>query len=62
MRAITVVPDQAGSAQLGEVSEPPADDGPVLVDTLAVGVCGNDAEIVSGVYGWAPEGRSRLIL
>jgi threonine dehydrogenase-like Zn-dependent dehydrogenase len=62
MRAITVVPGQVGSAQLDEVPEPPEADGPVLVDTLAIGVCGTDAEIVAGAYGWAPEGRDRLVL
>jgi threonine dehydrogenase-like Zn-dependent dehydrogenase len=34
----------------------------VLVEALAVGVCGTDAEIASGQYGWAPPGRERLIL
>jgi threonine dehydrogenase-like Zn-dependent dehydrogenase len=34
----------------------------VLVDTLAVGVCGTDLEIASGDYGWAPEGHERLVL
>ena len=32
--------------------EPPPTDGPVLVRTLAVGVCGTDFEIASGQYGW----------
>ncbi|MHB1486090.1 MAG: glucose 1-dehydrogenase [Acidimicrobiales bacterium] len=62
MKALTVVPGQSGSARLEEVDEPPASDGPVLVQTLAVGVCGTDAEIVAGDYGWAPEGRDRLII
>ncbi|HMK63683.1 MAG TPA: alcohol dehydrogenase catalytic domain-containing protein, partial [Acidimicrobiales bacterium] len=62
MKALTVVPSQAGSARLDEVDEPPASDGPVLVETLAVGVCGTDMEIVSGAYGWAPPGSDRLVL
>ena len=62
MRALTVIPGQAGSARLEEVPEPPEADGPVLVETLAIGVCGTDIEIVAGRYGWAPEGRQRLIL
>ncbi len=62
MKALTVVPMQAGSARLDDVPEPPESDGPVLVETLAVGVCGTDAEIVSGAYGWAPRGRERLVL
>lgn len=62
MKALTVVPGQAGSARLDDVEEPPEADGPVLVETLAVGVCGTDAEIVGGAYGWAPPGRQRLVL
>ncbi|HUY21462.1 MAG TPA: glucose 1-dehydrogenase [Acidimicrobiales bacterium] len=62
MQALTVQPMTAGSARLDDVPEPPASDGPVLVQTLAVGVCGTDMEIVSGAYGWAPPGRERLVL
>ncbi|MGB6455979.1 MAG: glucose 1-dehydrogenase [Streptosporangiaceae bacterium] len=42
--------------------EPPSDDGPVLVQTLAIGVCGTDVEIINGDYGWAPPGQERLII
>jgi threonine dehydrogenase-like Zn-dependent dehydrogenase len=62
MKALTVQPLTAGSARLEDVPEPPEADGPVLVETLAVGVCGTDMEIVSGAYGWAPPGRPRLVL
>ncbi|MGH9068349.1 MAG: glucose 1-dehydrogenase [Acidimicrobiales bacterium] len=62
MKAITVVPGQSGSARLDEVPEPPESDGPVLVETLAIGVCGTDAEIIAGDYGWAPPGRDRLVI
>src|SRR5579871_7027500 len=62
MKALTVVPLKAGSAQLSEVDEPPDADGGVLIDTWAVGICGTDAEILSGAYGWAPPGRERLVL
>lgn len=62
MKALTVVPLEAGSARLDDVAEPPESDGPVLVETLAVGVCGTDIEIVSGNYGWPPPGRDRLVL
>ncbi len=62
MKALTVLPLQAGSARLDEVEEPPESDGPVLVETLAVGICGTDIEIISGAYGWAPPGRDRLTL
>ncbi len=62
MRAITLIPGQAGSARLDEVPEPSADAGAVLVDGLALGICGTDAEIARGEYGWAPPGEERLVL
>ena len=42
--------------------EPDASEGSVLVEAVAVGVCGTDAEIVAGKYGWAPPGKTRLVL
>jgi len=62
LKAITVLPGTAGSARLEEFAEPPESDGPVLVDVLAVGICGTDLEIAGGEYGWAPEGHTRLVL
>jgi glucose 1-dehydrogenase len=62
MKAITVEPKQPGSARLEEVPEPDVQDGSVLVEAVAVGVCGTDVEIVEGKYGWAPEGATRLVL
>jgi glucose 1-dehydrogenase len=62
MKALTVAPGQAGSARLEDVDEPPPTDGAVVVETLAIGVCGTDQEIVSGAYGWAPPGRDRLVI
>ncbi len=62
MKALTVIPLQAGSAELSDIDEPPESDGPVLVETLAVGICGTDIEILSGAYGWAPPGQQRLVL
>lgn len=62
MKALTVRPGQAGSARLETLPEPPDQPEAVLVRTLAVGVCGTDREIVAGHYGWAPPGRSRLVL
>jgi threonine dehydrogenase-like Zn-dependent dehydrogenase len=32
------------------------------VEAIAVGVCGTDVEIVEGKYGWAPHGKTRLVL
>ena len=62
MRAITVVPGRQGSAALTDMPEPPPDDGPVLVQTQAIGVCGTDLEIINGDYGWPPPGQERLII
>lgn len=62
MRAVTVEPGVAESVALTEVDEPPVSDGPVLVRTLAVGVCGTDREILEGHYGTAPQGHRRLVL
>ncbi len=62
MKAITVEPLKAGSARLEEVPEPDLREGSVLVEAIAVGVCGTDVEIAEGKYGWAPPGHDRLIL
>ena len=62
MKAITVEPKKAGTARFEDVPEPDVREGSVLVEAVAVGVCGTDAEIVEGKYGWAPPGRARLVL
>src|SRR5437588_1410843 len=62
MRAITVQPGRANSAQLEEIAEPPPSEGSLRVRARALGVCGTDREIVSGEYGWAPPGERRLVL
>ena len=62
MRALVVTPGIKDSLALVELEEPAADEGSVLVEGLAVGLCGTDVEIVSGAYGQAPPGRDRLVL
>jgi threonine dehydrogenase-like Zn-dependent dehydrogenase len=62
MRAWTTKPGEAGSTRVKEIAEPQAADGDVLVEALALGVCGTDIEIILGEYGWAPPGRQRLVL
>jgi glucose 1-dehydrogenase len=62
MRALTVVPLQAGSAAVTEMPDPEAGPGELLVEGLALGVCGTDREIMDGEYGWAPPGEQRLVL
>jgi threonine dehydrogenase-like Zn-dependent dehydrogenase len=62
VKALTVKPLTAGSARLDDIDEPPLADGTVLVETLAVGICGTDIEICTGKYGWPPPGQERLVL
>jgi threonine dehydrogenase-like Zn-dependent dehydrogenase len=62
MKAITVEPGKPGTDRFEDVLEPDAREGSVLVDAVAVGVCGTDVEIVEGKYGWAPPGQARLVL
>ena len=62
MRALTVLPGQAGSARLDDVPDPEPQAGELVVRGVAVGVCGTDKEIVRGDYGWAPPDRDRLVL
>ncbi|MGH9295024.1 MAG: glucose 1-dehydrogenase, partial [Acidimicrobiales bacterium] len=62
MKAITITPGKAGSAQLEAIADPAESDGSVLVETLGVGICGTDLEISAGDYGWAPSGHERLVL
>ena len=62
MKAITVEAKKPGSARLEDVPEPDIHNGSVLVEAVAVGVCGTDVEIAEGKYGWAPPGKTRLVL
>jgi threonine dehydrogenase-like Zn-dependent dehydrogenase len=62
MKALTVRPGQPNSARVEEVPEPSGGDGDLLIQALAMGVCGTDVEIIAGAYGWAPVGRDRLVL
>ena len=62
MQAITVVPGDPASAGLSQIEEPRPAAGELLVETLRLGVCGTDREIVDGVHGSLPEGRDSLVL
>jgi threonine dehydrogenase-like Zn-dependent dehydrogenase len=62
MKAITVEPHKPETARLEDIPEPDVHAGSVLVEAIAVGVCGTDVEIVEGKYGWAPRGKNRLVL
>jgi threonine dehydrogenase-like Zn-dependent dehydrogenase len=62
LKAITVLPGKPASVQLDDRPEPPTDAATLLVQAIALGVCGTDREIISGAYGWAPPGKERLVL
>ena len=62
MKAITIEPLKPGTADYRDVPDPDISDGTILVEAVAVGVCGTDVEMVEGKYGWAPPGKSNLIL
>ena len=66
MKAIAVVPGQAGSIHLAELPQPSVRDIPngrgVLVKVLRVGLCGTDREINAAEYGQAPEGYDFLVI
>jgi len=62
MRALAVVPLKPDSAAVVDIGEPTPGPGELLVDGLALGVCGTDREIAAGDYGWAPPGHERLVL
>jgi glucose 1-dehydrogenase len=62
MKAITLEPKKQGTARLEDIPEPDSGNGSVLVEAVAVGVCGTDAEMVEGKYGWAPPGKTRIVL
>lgn len=61
---MAVVPGSPDTAGVVEIDEPPAGDGPVLVATRAIGICGTDREIVEGGYdhGTPPPGADHLVL
>lgn len=62
MLALTVRPRQPGSARLETLPDPRPDDRLALVQTLDVGICGTDREILEGIYGEPPPGDEYLIL
>jgi threonine dehydrogenase-like Zn-dependent dehydrogenase len=62
VRALTVSPGVADSARIESLPQPVGDPEGLTLACLSVGVCGTDAEIMAGEYGWSPAGRSRLVL
>jgi threonine dehydrogenase-like Zn-dependent dehydrogenase len=59
---MTVVPGRPNSAAATEREEPAPADGDVLVQGLAVGICGTDHEVVAGAHGAPPAGRPELVI
>jgi threonine dehydrogenase-like Zn-dependent dehydrogenase len=53
MRALTVLPLTPDSLELSDLPEPEPGPGDLLVDGIALGVCGTDREIISAEYGFA---------
>jgi threonine dehydrogenase-like Zn-dependent dehydrogenase len=63
VRALTVTPGKANSLALSDDwPEPDPAEGEVLVEAVAVGICGTDREIIGAEYGEAPTGADRLVL
>ena len=62
MRAVTLVPRQGHSLELAELAEPPSAQGSILVQAVALGVCGTDRELIEGHYGEAPAGHQQLVI
>ncbi len=62
MLALTITPGVKDSLNLRDIPAPLPEDGEVLVDSLSVGLCGTDVEIVAGDYGAAPSGQDYLVL
>lgn len=57
-----MTPGRPDSARLTEMAEPELEEGPLLVEMIAVGVCGTDVEVLRGDYGEPPEGEEFLVL
>ncbi|MGW4797457.1 glucose 1-dehydrogenase [Nonomuraea sp. NPDC004297] len=62
MRALTFVPGRKGTLRVEEVPDPKPGRGELLVQGLALGVCGTDRELERAEYGWPPPGRERMVI
>lgn len=63
MRALTIKPGTPDSLRLvNDHPEPPTEEGSVLVEALAVGICGTDHEIIAGQYGEPTPGSATLVI
>lgn len=63
MRALVVTPGGRAQPRIrDDFPEPKRAQGQLLVESLLVGVCGTDREIVAGSYGDAPPGEGELVI
>jgi threonine dehydrogenase-like Zn-dependent dehydrogenase len=62
VRAVVVYPGQSRPPEIAQIPEPALTAGTARVETLRVGVCGTDREILAGGHGQPPPGRDRLVL
>jgi glucose 1-dehydrogenase len=66
MKALAIVPGQAGSLHLRDVPRPRLEDVQdgrgVRVRIIRVGLCGTDADLAAGEYGRAPDDADHLII
>lgn len=62
MKAVTIRPGQPQTLGVSEVDAPRAEPGQALLQTLAVGICGTDRDILAGQHGAPPTGAETLIL
>jgi len=62
IRALTIIPFKQNSLEVVECAEPVCGPSELLVEGLAVGICGTDQDLAGAVYGWPVKDRERLIL
>ncbi|MGN9838453.1 glucose 1-dehydrogenase [Nonomuraea sp. H19] len=62
MRALTFTPGSKGSLDVRELPDPEPAKGELLIQGLALGICGTDRELAAAEYGWPPPGRDRMVI
>ncbi|HZA36300.1 MAG TPA: alcohol dehydrogenase catalytic domain-containing protein, partial [Vicinamibacterales bacterium] len=60
--AIAVIPGRADSLRRMRLALPSPGPHEALVQTIRVGVCGTDREIMRGEFGQAPAGSEALVI
>ncbi len=62
MRALTLAPGRSESTAVVDWPTPRRGPDELLVEAVALGICGTDREMTSGGYGWAPDDAERMVL